>query len=140
MEKRISWEPLDECVGKWEVCTPESVKQFSATAFFFGRKLNSELNIPVGLIESAWGGTPSESWTSAASLEKTGEFKSILNSIKESEPLIAEYQTWLNTLKQVEPKASGNDQYKDLSFNDENVPSLDFNDSAWPSMVASGKL
>jgi sialate O-acetylesterase len=135
VEKRIAGEPLEECTGKWEICTPETVKQFSATAFFFGRKLHSELKIPVGLIESAWGGTPSESWTAEGSLEKTGEFKSILKSIKESEPLVAEYQSWLNTLKQVEPKAAGDDKYKDLSFNDENVPSLDFNDSNWPSMV-----
>jgi sialate O-acetylesterase len=132
--KRISDEPLEDCTGKWEICTPESVKQFSATAYFFGRKLHSELNIPVGLIESAWGGTPSESWTSAGSLEKTGEFVSVLKSIKESAPLVAEYQAWLSTLKQVDLKA-GDDQYKDLSFDDESVPALDFNDSEWHSMV-----
>jgi sialate O-acetylesterase len=132
--KRISDEPLENCTGKWEICTPESVKQFSATAYFFGRKLHSELNIPVGLIESAWGGTPSESWTSAGSLEKTGEFESVLKSIKESAPLVAEYQAWLNTLKQVELK-TGDDQYKDLNFDDESVPALDFNDSEWHSMV-----
>jgi len=63
VQKIIAGDPLDECTGKWEVSTTESVKQFSATAYFFGKKLNSELKIPVGLIESAWGGTPSESWT-----------------------------------------------------------------------------
>lgn len=133
--KRISDEPLEDCTGKWEICTPESVTQFSATAYFFGRKLHSEMNIPIGLIESAWGGTPSESWTSAVSLEKTGEFISVLNSIKESAPLVAEYQAWLNTLKQVDLKPDGNDQYKDLSFDDDKVPSPDFNDSEWQSMV-----
>jgi sialate O-acetylesterase len=132
--KKVADEPLEDCNGKWEICSPESVAQFSATAYFFGRKLHSELKIPVGLIESAWGGTPSESWTSAGSLEKTGEFVSVIKSIKESAPLVAEYQAWLNTLKQVELK-DGNDQYKDLNFNDDNVSSLDFNDSEWHSMV-----
>ena len=58
-----------------------------------------------------------------------------LNQIKESAPLQAEYQSWLNTHKQVELNTGGTDQYKDLNLNDENVPSPDFNDSGWPSMV-----
>lgn len=132
--QKISGIPLDSCGGKWEVCSPASVKQFSATAFFFGRKLHSELNIPVGLIESAWGGTPSESWTSSESLEKTGEFIPVLKQIKESGPLQAEYQKWLDTHKKVELNAAGVDQFKDLSFNDEGVSALDFNDSEWPVM------
>ena len=135
IQKKISDEALDECTGKWEVSSPESVKQFSAVAYFFGRKLNKELNIPVGLIESAWGGTPSESWTSAKSLEQAGEFIKEIKAIKESAPLQAEYQNWLNTLKQVEIKAAGEDQWKDLSFNDSNIPSSGFDDSSWPVMV-----
>jgi len=64
VQKTMSGEPVDSCTGRWEVSSPETVQQFSATAYFFGKKLNSELHVPVGLIESAWGGTPSESWTS----------------------------------------------------------------------------
>jgi sialate O-acetylesterase len=134
VQKTISGEPVDSCLGRWEVSSPETVLQFSATAYFFGKKLFSELHVPVGLIESAWGGTPSESWTSSESLEKTGEFISEIKAIKESAPLQEEYQSWLNTHKQVEPNAAGNDQWKDLNFNDENVPSPEFRDSQWPEM------
>jgi sialate O-acetylesterase len=134
VQKIISGEPLEECTGKWEVSSPETVKQFSATAYFFGKKLYSELHIPVGLIESAWGGTPSESWTSSGSLENAGEFTRELKSIKESVPLQNEYQRWLNTLKQVEPESSGVDQWKDLNFNDEKNSSTEFDDSGWPAM------
>src|SRR5450759_4480298 len=135
IQKMISGEPADECTGKWEVSSPASVQQFSATAYFFGKKLHDDLHVPIGLIESAWGGTPSESWTSSESLEKTGEFISEIKAIKESAPLQAEYQTWLNTHKQVEIKSAGNDQWKDLSFNDENVPASEFDDSKWPFMT-----
>jgi len=135
VQKIIAGDPLDECTGRWEVSTPESVKQFSATAYFFGKKLNSELKIPVGLIESAWGGTPSESWTSSQALQKTGEFVSEIEAIKKSAPLQAEYQKWLNTLKKVEFNPAGPDQWKDLSFNDENVQSTEFDDTKWPVMV-----
>lgn len=135
VQKRIAGEPLDECTGKWETCTPETAKQFSATGYFFGNKLYSELHITVGLIESAWGGTPSESWTSSDALENAGEFIPEIKAIKESAPLQVEYQKWLNTLKQAEIKPAGDDQWKDLSFNDENVMSTEYNDSNWPIMV-----
>jgi len=134
VQKTISGEPVDSCSGRWEVSSPETVQQFSATAYFFGKKLFSELHVPVGLIESAWGGTPSESWTSSESLEKAGEFISEIKAIKESAPLQEDYQAWLNAHKQVEIKAAGNDQWKDLNFFDENVPSPDFSDSEWPVM------
>ncbi len=134
VQKKISGEPIDECTGRWEVSTPETVKQFSATAYFFGKKLYNDLRVPIGLIESAWGGTPSESWTSSESLENAGEFVTDIKAIKESAPLQAEYQSWLNTHKQLELKPGGNDQWKDLSFNDENIPSSEFNDSKWPVM------
>ncbi|TNF39622.1 MAG: sialate O-acetylesterase [Bacteroidetes bacterium] len=50
--------------GKWEECNPESVSSFSATAYFFGRMLNQVLKIPVGLIQTSWGGTRIEPWMS----------------------------------------------------------------------------
>ena len=135
MQKNTSGVPVDDCTGRWEVSTPETVKQFSATAYFFGKKLYSDLHIPIGLIESAWGGTPSESWTSAASLENAGEFMTDIKAISESAPLQAEYKSWLDTHKQLELKPVGDDQWKGLSFNDENIPSSEFNDSIWPVMT-----
>jgi sialate O-acetylesterase len=138
VRRRISDEPLDDCSGKWEICTPETVAQFSATAYFFGKKLHDDLHVPVGLIESAWGGTPSESWTSSAALENASEFISEMKAIKESAPLVAEYQTWLNSHKQAEPKPAGTDQWKDLSFDDENISSPEFKDNEWPVMALPG--
>ena len=57
-------EPQDRCVGDWSMCSPETVNAFSATAYFFGRSLHKELDIPIGLINSSVGGTSIESWTS----------------------------------------------------------------------------
>lgn len=53
----------ENCTGQWLVCNPENVKDFSAVGFTFGRKLHTELRMPVGLIQSTWGGTHAESWT-----------------------------------------------------------------------------
>src|SRR5258708_1866113 len=55
--------PQDDCPGKWTVCDSNELKYFSAVAYFFGKKLNKDLNVPIGLIESSWGGTPAEAWT-----------------------------------------------------------------------------
>jgi sialate O-acetylesterase len=62
--RQASPEPADDCQGSWAVCSPETVGGFSATAYFFGRQLHRELKMPVGLINSSWGGTAVEAWTS----------------------------------------------------------------------------
>ena len=66
----------------WKECSPESIPEFSAVAYFFGRYLHSKLNVPVGLIETAWGGTVAEAWTSGPTLKKFPEFKDIVQKIE----------------------------------------------------------
>jgi sialate O-acetylesterase len=56
--------PLSDADSTWLTCTPETAADFSAVAYFFGRKISQEENVPVGLIETAWGGTPAHSWIS----------------------------------------------------------------------------
>ena len=55
--------PQDIGEGKWVECDSNTIKLFSAVAYYFGKKLNANLNMPVGLIQAAWGGTPAEVWT-----------------------------------------------------------------------------
>ncbi|RDV14986.1 sialate O-acetylesterase [Pontibacter diazotrophicus] len=54
--------PQLDLKGEWVVSTPETMKHFSAIGYFFGRELHHELNVPVGVINSSWGGTPGEVW------------------------------------------------------------------------------
>ncbi|MCH1438806.1 MAG: 9-O-acetylesterase, partial [Rubripirellula sp.] len=56
--------PKEQCPGQWEVCSPQSIRGFSAVGYFFGRRLNEELNVPIGLVGSNWGGTRIEPWVS----------------------------------------------------------------------------
>lgn len=55
--------PQEHFTGKWVECSPETMPDFSAIAYFFGKKLNQELGVPIGLVNSSWGGTPAEAWT-----------------------------------------------------------------------------
>ncbi len=64
-----------DIIGEWKEATPESVKEFSATGYFYGRLLNEMLDIPVGLILSSWGGSWIESWMSKDMLSGFSEVK-----------------------------------------------------------------
>ncbi len=88
VERTVAGEPQDNCNGKWEACTPESVPGFSAVLYFFGRDLHAALKCPVGLIHTSWGGTPAESWTSRATLEADPDLKPMVD---DSDKLLAEY-------------------------------------------------
>ena len=54
--------PQEHLTGQWLECTPENMQNFSSIGYFFARKLHKELGIPVGIINTSWGGTPAESW------------------------------------------------------------------------------
>jgi sialate O-acetylesterase len=65
----------DNCAGEWLACDSNSLKAFSAVAYFFGKKLNADLNVPIGLINASWGGTPAEVWTPAIDVDGNPELK-----------------------------------------------------------------
>lgn len=78
-------EPQVDCAGRWVICAPETIAGFSATAFFFGRELHTTLKVPVGLINSSYGGTPIEAWTSQRASEKLEEYATIMAAWREAE-------------------------------------------------------
>ena len=69
VKKLGSETPQNNCFAKWEDCTPETMHSFSAVGYFFGRNLQQNLNVPIGIIEVAWGGTPAEVWVRADLVE-----------------------------------------------------------------------
>jgi sialate O-acetylesterase len=85
LQKKISQSPLSDCTGQWVISSPETVAKFSAAGYFFGLEIYKRLNIPVGLIMTAWGGTPSEAWTSAEYISKYEEFKPAIDKITKPE-------------------------------------------------------
>lgn len=71
----------DFASGDWKVCSPETAGDFTAVGYFFAVKLAKELNVPVGLINTSWGGTHSETWTSREAFQNNDEFKSMIASV-----------------------------------------------------------
>ena len=62
VDRHYAKHPQEDTPGFWVECTPETMKGFSAVAYFFGRNIHMKLDIPMGLINSSWGGTPVETW------------------------------------------------------------------------------
>jgi sialate O-acetylesterase len=83
VEKKVSVKPEKDCVGSWQHCRPETVKDFSAVGYYYGKKLNKALDVPIGLISSNWGGTVSEAWTRREALEPFERFSETLAYLKD---------------------------------------------------------
>lgn len=76
--KKIALSPQQNTLpAHWEICTPDTAKSFSAVAYFFGRDIYRKLNVPVGIVESAWPGTAIEHWIAPDVLHENPEFRPI---------------------------------------------------------------
>lgn len=89
--KTTSLQPQKSFAAKWTTCTPESAASFSAVGYYFGLKLHQELGVPVGIIQSAWGGTRIEPWTSMAGLESVPELNAFSKKVRSETPGTDEY-------------------------------------------------
>ncbi|MDN5201483.1 sialate O-acetylesterase [Fulvivirgaceae bacterium BMA10] len=82
--KAASEYPQEDCHATWVQCTPETMEGFSAVGYFFGRKLHKDLNVPIGLINTSWGGTPAEAWTPEEVIENDPELRETAKAIPEN--------------------------------------------------------
>lgn len=78
-------EPQKNFKGAWARCTPDSVASFSAVGFFFGRQLHQTLDIPIGLIDDAWGGSAAEAWIRRDVLESDKRYAELMGRWKQTE-------------------------------------------------------
>lgn len=88
VERAASKTRLDECKGDWKLHTSENVADFSATAYFFGYQLYRSLHVPIGLIQTSWGGSKIESWMSPESLDIYPEIsrKHLMDNVTPEQP------------------------------------------------------
>jgi sialate O-acetylesterase len=74
--------PQDDVKGSWEVCDSNTLKRFSAVAYFFGKRINQQLNVPIGLIHASWGGTPAETWVPDSYIAKNQALQAAANKLQ----------------------------------------------------------
>jgi len=82
VQRSAAWEPQAGLKGKWVLCTPTSVKGFSAVAYFFAKEIRAKIGVPVGLIASYVGGTSIQSWMNKDSLEAQPPFTKYLKQFE----------------------------------------------------------
>ena len=130
--RKISMTPQKTVDASWQVCSPETVPNFTAVGYFFGRDLQKEISVPVGLVQTAWGGTLAEAWTSAGALKTMGDFDQALEKFAalRDDPELQKSQIpkainrWVNN-NDPAPKAK---EWR----------TGDFDDQAWPTMDLPG--
>lgn len=98
VEKRTADYPLDNVIGAWETCSPETMQDFSAVAYFFARKVQKELNIPIGLIDSSWGASCAEVWTPESVFEAYPELVTAHELIQPNQWVTIEKSTLYNAM------------------------------------------
>ncbi|HVN18704.1 MAG TPA: sialate O-acetylesterase [Dongiaceae bacterium] len=117
--KRIALTPQEDMrPTHWGVCTPDTAKSFSAVAYFFAREIHRRLQVPVGIVESAWPGTAIEFWMSPETLRSDADFWSIVN---ESEHVTPEQRSLLQTARHFELEF---DDFELLPADGESSPKL----------------
>lgn len=111
--------------GNWQVVTPETAARLSAVAYFFSRRLEKELHVPIGLVVAAVGGTPAETWTSANALHELKDFEPPLGELKKmADEGLPEYGNYVNHWY---------DRYDIGKKEGWQEPA--FNDSGWPTVT-----
>lgn len=137
IENTTSPTPLDEAKvrhGGWQVCSSKNVEDFSATGYFFGKNLHKSQNIPIGLIETCWGGTYAESWTSAGALNEIPYFRPAVEKVKKlpassedrNKMFVADIEEWIGQMNEADKGCK------------EGWAATSFDDSAWEQITAPG--
>ncbi|MBU6341594.1 MAG: hypothetical protein KGS48_08895 [Bacteroidetes bacterium] len=117
----------------WQMCSPETVAKFTAIGYFFARNLNQKLQVPIGLINTTWGGTNIETWISRQGFSESPEFREMIAGL----PILQ-----LDSLAAQRARAA---KARILSLQGSpakgSTPeweNADFNDSRWPELQAPG--
>ena len=107
LPRRPAGEPAADIDAKWRVCQPDTIASggwggFSAVAYYFGRELHRELNVPIGLIDSSWGGTRIEPWTPPCGFAAVPALQDVVDTVKQKD---AEYKSKTLPAKMTEIEA-----------------------------------
>ncbi len=124
-----NYEAASEPRGRWEVCSPETVKEFSGVAYFFGEKIHKALGVPVGLIQSSLGGTPIEGWLPPDLWKEGADFARIREEQEGygDSHMRKKYERAMAAWKRRGSPADAEPPAPDYSRVDQNDPSVCFN-------------
>lgn len=130
VQKDMSSTPKSDLkAGKWEMCNGSTVGGFTAVGYFFAKKLYAELKVPIGIINTSWGGTCVETWTSREAFESSEEFKEMISkvpNIQIDSLLVTQKNKLIAKIEQIQGSKIVTDDafFKNFAFNDGNWPMM----------------
>ena len=146
VQHRPSTRPLDDIQADWQICGPDTVGNFTAVGYFMARKLYQELNVPIGLVNSSWGGTRVEPWTPPVGFEQVDAVRDIHRSVLLKTPSSPAYkqklrehvdqlEAWVTKAK--DALSAGSDLAPSPAYPAELVPFKSHQD---PTMLYNGMI
>ncbi|MBS1665928.1 MAG: hypothetical protein JST58_00985 [Bacteroidetes bacterium] len=133
--KAISTSVKDDVAGgDWKACSPSTAGDFTAVGYFFARSLYQQLHIPIGLINTSWGGTMVETWIGRDAFEKSPDFKNMIASMSTVDMAAVAKQKETDLIKKIEVLQGKFKNHADAT----QWANLSFDDSHWPKMKLPG--
>ena len=127
-------DPQDDVVGQWQACSPETIGDFSAVGYYFGREIHQSIEVPVGLINASWGGTIIETWMRH---EEISRLPGMTEHIAEAQDIHHDPAFKLAYKASAERAASSSLAFNEAKDNDElarKMTSPDLDLSSWKTM------
>jgi len=127
VQKNNAGSPQELIKGQWKVCAPATVGEFTAAGYFMARKLHADLQVPIGLVHSSWGGTAAEAWVSAEKLTSLADFakpvadwqKLVAGQAEQTKATGKDYNTLIKEWYQAnDPGTSAKPAWSDPAFDD----------------------
>lgn len=138
VNRKIAKSPQDDTGGNWSECNSLSAKDFSAVGYFFGREIYNNINVPIGLINISWGGTPIEAWMSDEVLRSDSDVLPIYSEwerkIEKYPEALEKYKIELESWKKLKKEADENGTKPP----EEIIPPLGPESARQPSVLFNG--
>ncbi|MCI4668023.1 MAG: sialate O-acetylesterase [Bacteroidia bacterium] len=132
--RKIAYSPQDSITGgEWELADSTTSEDFSAVAYFFAKKLHRELDVPIGLISSNWGGTVVESWLSPEAAKKVSYYQAALDKLPQID-IEKEKEAATSRFKNFYTKTTG----QEVELGTISWAKAELDDSNWPKMQVPG--
>jgi len=149
VERQLSTSPTNNFEGSWEKAIGKNITKFSAAGYFFAKRLHAELNVPIGIINSSWGGTPAEAWTSNGKLNTLDFLDESMNSYDELVAASSKSERWFSQFQAlkspsdvwylfIEDPIAFPEKWNLLDFEDSSYITSAFIDKDWQQIQLPG--
>ena len=137
VKKALSQKPLSDTNGEWISAVGKKITNFSAVGYFFAKKLHLELDVPIGIIHSSWGGSNIQSWASSNVLKQIEDFSEKLKDIQKDSLKYKKTKDWYSQFENIPSGSHWWDLFLSEAFPEINY--LDFLLPGWKSLDHLGE-